>query len=79
MKSTPAELQETFSRLCQRLKLRRIDEALSHIARVTGERASAHELDEETRRLQAERVELLGLRRRVLEEGRAPAARFESV
>jgi DNA primase len=72
-------LAETFTRLCQRLKLRRIDEALSHIARVTGQRVGAHELDEETRRLQAERVELLGLRRRVLEEGRTPAARFESV
>jgi DNA primase len=69
-----AALAETFLRLCQRLKLRRIDEALTHIAQVTGKLAGASELDEDTRRLQAERVELLGLRRRVLGEGRAPAA-----
>lgn len=68
-----AGLAETFGRLCKRLKLRRIDEALTHIARVTGQLSGAHELDEETRRLQAERVELLGLRRRVLSEGGAPA------
>ncbi len=74
-----APLAEAFARLCRRLKLRRIDEALTHIARVTGEHASAHELDEDTRRLQAERVELLGLRRRVLGEGRASAPGFESV
>ena len=66
-------LAETFGQLCKRLKLRRIDEALTHIARVTGQLTGAHELDEETRRLQAERVELLGLRRRVLSEGGAPA------
>jgi DNA primase len=66
-------LAETFGQLCRRLKLRRIDEALTHIARVTGQLSGAHELDEETRRLQAERVELLGLRRRVLSEGGAPA------
>jgi DNA primase len=68
-----AALAETFGQLCRRLKLRRIDEALTHIARVTGQLSGAHELDEETRRLQAERVELLGLRRRVLSEGGAPA------
>jgi DNA primase len=66
-------LAETFQRLCRRLRLRSIDEALTHIARVTGQLAGAHELDEDTRRLQAERVELLGLRRRVLSEGGAPA------
>jgi DNA primase len=76
----PVELAETFGRLCQRLKLRRIDEALTHIARVTGLLAGAHELDEETRRLQAERVELLGLRRRVLGESQgARAPGVESV
>jgi DNA primase len=67
-----ASLAETFGRLCKRLQLRRIDEALTHIARVTGQLAGAHELDEDTRRLQAERVELLGLRRRVLQEGHTP-------
>ena len=72
-------LAEAFSRLCRRLKLRRIDEALTHIARMTGQHASAHELDEETRRLQAERVELLGLRRRVLGEGLAQPPGLESV
>ncbi|HXX31506.1 MAG TPA: DNA primase [Myxococcaceae bacterium] len=65
-------LLESFTRLAQRLELRRIDEALAHIARVTGTLASAHELDEETRRLQAERVELLGLRRRVLGDAQPP-------
>ncbi|MGO9831166.1 MAG: DNA primase [Myxococcaceae bacterium] len=77
--SDEAALAEAFGRLCRRLKLRRIDEALTHIARVTGEHASAHELDEETRRLQSERVELLGLRRRVLGEGRAQPPGLESV
>jgi len=75
----PGALAEAFGRLCRRLKLRRIDEALTHIARVTGEHASANELDEETRRLQAERVELLGLRRRVLGEGQAQPPGLESV
>jgi DNA primase len=70
-------LAETFGLLCQRLQLRRIDEALTHIAKVTGQLTSANELDEETRRLQTERVELLGLRRRVLTLGRAPAPGFE--
>lgn len=74
-----AALSETFGRLCQRLQLRRIDEALTHIAKVTGQLTGANELDEETRRLQAERVELLGLRRRVLTLGRASAPGFESV
>jgi len=72
-------LQETFGRLCQRLQLRRIDEALTHIAKVTGQLSGANELDEDTRRLQAERVELLGLRRRVLTLGRPAAPGFESV
>lgn len=70
-----AGLAESFARLAQRLELRRIDEALAHIARQTGKLTSAHELDEETRRLQAERVELLGLRRRVLEDRPATTAR----
>jgi len=70
-----AGLAESFARLAQKLELRRIDEALAHIARLTGKLAAAHELDEETRRLQAERVELLGLRRRVLEDRPAPGAR----
>ncbi len=74
-----AALTEAFGRLCRRLKLRRIDEALTHIARVTGQHASAHELDEETRRLQAERVELLGLRRRVLGEGQVQPPGLQSV
>jgi DNA primase len=75
----PAALAEAYGRLLRRLKLRRIDEALTHIARVTGQHASAHELDEETRRLQAERVELLGLRRRVLGEGQAQPPDLQSV
>jgi DNA primase len=77
--SEGAALLETFGRLCQRLQLRRIDEALTHIAKVTGQLSGAHELDEDTRRLQAERVELLGLRRRVLSLGRPSVPGFESV
>jgi DNA primase len=79
-RTLPADAQaltETFGLLCQRLQLRRIDEALTHIAKVTGQLTSANELDEETRRLQTERVELLGLRRRVLTLGRATAPGFE--
>ena len=62
------ELEEAFTQVCRKLKLRRIDEQLSYIARVTGLTPGASELTEETKKLQEERVELLALRRRVLEE-----------
>ena len=63
-----AALEQWFFALCHKLKLRRIDEQLTHIARLTGQVANASELDEETRRLLAERAELLDLRKRVLAE-----------
>ena len=63
-----AELEPAFLACCRKLKLRRIDEQLAHIARITGQIPGVSELTEETRRLQAERVELLALKKRVLED-----------
>jgi len=63
-----ADAERVFLATCRKLKIRRIDEQLSHIARVTGQKVGAAELDEETRRLQSERIELLGLRRKVIQE-----------
>jgi DNA primase len=64
----PAELTRTFTLIGRRLKLRRIDEQLLQIARVTGQVTEASELTEETRRLQAERIDLLALKKRVIED-----------
>ncbi|HME89958.1 MAG TPA: DNA primase, partial [Myxococcaceae bacterium] len=63
------DLERAFLACCRKLKVRRIDEQLAHIARITGQVPGASELTDETRRLQAERVELLALKRRVLEDG----------
>ncbi len=63
-----SELTRTFTLIGRRLKLRRIDEQLLQIARVTGQVAGANELTEETRRLQAERIDLLALKKRVIED-----------
>jgi DNA primase len=41
---------------------------LLQIAKITGQVAGANELTDETRRLQAERIDLLALRKRVIEE-----------
>jgi DNA primase len=63
-----AEVAKTFTLVARRLKLRRIDEQLLQIAKITGQVAGANELTDETRRLQAERIDLLALRKRVIEE-----------
>jgi DNA primase len=64
----PSDAEKVFLATCRKLKIRRIDEQLSHIARVTGQKVGASDLDEETRRLQSERIELLALRRKVIQE-----------
>ena len=64
------ELERTFVAACRKLKVRRIEEQLSHIARVTALVEGASELTEEMRRLLTERSELLALKRKVLEEAR---------
>jgi DNA primase len=61
-------LERGFVAACRRLKLRQIDEQLAHIARLAGQLQAPDELSEETRRLQGERVSLLALKRKVLEE-----------
>lgn len=63
-----ASLERTFSAACRKLKLKRIEVQLAHIARVVAGLQGASELTEETRRLLSERTELLALKRRVLEE-----------
>ena len=68
--NSPGEnLEQAFAVLCRKLKLKRIDEQLTHIQRVTAQYADAAELPEEVRKLQAERAELLALRKKVLAEG----------
>jgi DNA primase len=63
------ELERAFGACCRKLRLRRVEEQLAHIARVTGQVPGVSELTEETRRLQADRVELLALKKRILDEG----------
>jgi DNA primase len=59
-----------FQDACKKLKLRAIDEQLRHIMRETAQLPGAGALlNEDTRRLQEQRVELLALKRRVLSEG----------
>jgi DNA primase len=48
--------------------LRRIDEQLGNIEKATKQAPGAYDLTEETRRLLAQRIELLALKRRVQEE-----------
>jgi DNA primase len=60
-------LGEAFVAVSKRLRLRRIDEQLSHIARAAQRVADPEGLGEEIRRLQQERIELLSLRKRVQE------------
>jgi DNA primase len=59
------QLPEALETLCRRLKLARVKERLDHIARSTALLVGAHELDEETKRLQEERGELLRLKRQL--------------
>ena len=61
----PERLPEALETLARRLKLARVKERLDHIARSTALLVGAHELDEETKRLQEERGELLRLKRQL--------------
>src|SRR5262249_62044147 len=61
----PEQLPEALQTLGKRLKLARIKERLDHIARSTALLVGAHELDEDTKRLQEERGELLRLKRQL--------------
>jgi DNA primase len=64
--------EAAFSQVCRKLKLKRIDEQLSHIAKLTGQAGATGELTEEIRRLQGERIDLLALKKRVLDELPSP-------
>ncbi len=68
----PAVREQAFVAACRKLKLRRIEEQLSHITQVTArlQRQGEIDLTEDTRRLLSERSDLLALKKRVLEEGR---------
>jgi DNA primase len=61
-------LEDQFLALCRKVKLRRIDEQLTQIAVVTKQSHPSGELNDEVRQLQSDRVQLLALKRRVLEE-----------
>jgi len=63
-----AALEQTFLTVCRKLMLRRIDEQLGYIEKATKQAPGAYDLTEETRRLLSERIELLALKKRVLEE-----------
>jgi DNA primase len=65
-------LEPLFVDLCRKLKLRRVEEQLSYIAKVTGRLDGASELTEDARRLIEQRVELLALKRRLLERVDGP-------
>jgi DNA primase len=66
---------DAFAALCKKLKLRHIDDQLRHIAKVTGQVQGDGngELSEDVRRLMSERVALLALRKRVIEEPVLPS------
>jgi DNA primase len=72
-----AALQEAFAHLCRRLKLRRIDDQLAQVAKATGQVLTTGDWNEDVRRLQTERIELLALKKRVVERAvaAAPAAK----
>ncbi|MDY7230504.1 DNA primase [Hyalangium rubrum] len=63
-----AALEQTFLTVCRKLMLRRIDEQLGYIEKATKQAPGAYDLTEETRRLLTERIELLALKKRVLDE-----------
>lgn len=67
------ELEQAFAKICHQLVLRRIDDRLSYIKRATEQTPGSFDLTEETRQLLAERIELLALRKRVIEETRDTA------
>lgn len=64
--SADEDLERFFDAACRKLKLRRVEEQLSYIAKVTGGLQGAAELTEETRRLIEQRVELLTLKKKLL-------------
>ena len=65
-----AELGKAFSTLTRRLKLRRIDAELLQIAKIAGQLGGEQE---EIERLQAERIGLLALKKRVIEDVGVPS------
>lgn len=67
-------LEQAFLTVCRKLMLRRIDEQLAYIEKATKQAPGAYDLTEETRRLLAQRIELLALKKRVQEELRPSAA-----
>jgi DNA primase len=60
-------LEGAFAHLCRKLKLRRIDDQLAQVAKVTGQVPNTGDRSEDIRRLQTERIELLALKKRVVE------------
>lgn len=68
-----AALETFFLTVCRKLMLRRIDEQLSNIEKSTKQAPGAYDLTEETRRLLAQRIELLALKKRVQDELRPSA------
>ena len=60
------DLERFFGQACRRLKLRRVEEQLSWIAKVTGRLQGASELSDDTRRLIEQRVELLELKKKLV-------------
>ena len=69
-----AALEQAFLTVCRKLMLRRIDEQLGYIEKSTKQAPGAYDLTEETRRLLAQRIELLALKKRVQEELRPSPA-----
>jgi DNA primase len=68
-----AKFTEVFSAVCRKLKLRWIDEQLRYISQMAACTEGVNDLSEETVRLQSERVDLLALRRKVLQEADTPS------
>jgi DNA primase len=68
-----AKFTEVFLAICRKLKLRWIDEQLRYISQMAASTEGVNDLSEETRRLQSERVDLLALRRKVLQEANTPS------
>ncbi|MGZ3459457.1 MAG: DNA primase, partial [Archangium sp.] len=65
-------LEHYFLQVCRAIMLRRINQQLDYIKRTTSQTAGAIDLSDETRRLLAQRIELLALKKRVEEEIRPP-------
>ncbi|MGQ0504825.1 MAG: DNA primase [Myxococcaceae bacterium] len=64
--------EQLFGTVCRKLKLRRIEEQLTFLAKVTGQTVGANELSEDTLKLMGQRVELLALKKKVLESAQEP-------